>query len=251
MLKAKLKAAGIHAIATLIVASTTAALVFIVWYPGAFSEMVSGADLFLLVIAVEVVLGPTISLVVFNPKKRRAELLRDYCIVGAIQLAALAYGLYTVAISRPAYLVFVKDRIEVVAPVELSEADLQQAGMSHWSLPWTGPKLVCTESPTDPREKSDLIVSGLEGKDIQLYPKYYRPCKPGEITAKMYSKDQWEALTEHKLSAFPDSVQAEPFGWLPIVSRFGAWVAVYPDHEIDSVVYFDVNPFYMTEDDAP
>jgi len=62
-----------------------------------------------LVLIVDVCLGPLLTLAVFDPKKK--ELKRDLSIILLIQLSALFYGIYTVSVARPAYIVFAVDAI--------------------------------------------------------------------------------------------------------------------------------------------
>lgn len=89
--------------------------------------MVGEAKLFLKVVCSDLALGPSISLVIFNTKKSRKELIIDYLIVSAIQLAALIYRVSVVAVSRPVFVIFMVDRFEVVTAVELDGADLKAA----------------------------------------------------------------------------------------------------------------------------
>ena len=246
MIKAKLKAALIHALITLFVAVITAVLVYGVWYPGEFAQMLSGTDLYLLVLMVELCLGPLISLVIYNPNKPRAELIRDYSIVGVVQLAALAYGLYAVALSRPVYLVFVKDRIEVIAATELKTGDLNLVkDESFKSLSWFGPRSICTESPTDPEEKSDLLFSALAGKDIQLMPKYYRECHSQEVINKSIAKYVLFASGAIKTTDLPPKFQAIDFKWLPVMTRFGNGIVVYENNSVESPTYINVDPYLI------
>lgn len=247
MLKAKFKAALVHASVTVVVASLTAIVVFGVWYPGALAEMTHGTGLFLLVLCVEVVLGPVMSLVIFNTGKPKSELVRDYCVIGGVQLAALVYGMYSVSVSRPVFLVFVKDRIEVVAAAELAQADIINGADGFKTLPWLGPRLICVESPVDPQEKSDLLQSAFQGRDIQLQPKYYRKCHDGEIAGKAYSKDKLTSLTQVELDSLPEGLAFTSFTWLPVVTRFGAWTVFYKNGDIKKPVYVGVDPFYYEE----
>lgn len=243
MFKAKLKAAGIHTLATLLVAILTSLTVFGLWYPREFASMLDGTDLLLLVMGVELAMGPLMSLVIFSPRKRKGELVRDYMLVGIVQLSALLYGLYVVALSRPVYLVFVKDRIEVVVAAELSEQDLYEGPEVFNRLPWLGPRLVCTESPTNPQEKSDLLLSALDGKDIQLLPKYYRYCHKGEIGGKAFAGEQLEPLIDAGLYTLPPELRENNFTWLPAVTRFGVWTIAFPEGEVEKAVYLELDPF--------
>ena len=98
-LMVRTRASAIHLVASTVVAALAGALVFFLWYPLPFREIAGGRELFLLLVAIDVVLGPLITLAVFNPRKPRTELVRDLSVVVLLQLAALAYGLHTVALA--------------------------------------------------------------------------------------------------------------------------------------------------------
>src|SRR4051812_10875535 len=91
---------------------TVAGLVYVavryLWYPGALFEIAGGLELLLLIISVDVTLGPLVTLIVFKPGKWGLKF--DLAVIGILQSAALVYGLYTIAESRPVYVTFVKDR---------------------------------------------------------------------------------------------------------------------------------------------
>ena len=112
----KLLAFGVHFIATALLAAAAAALIFLVWFPAPFDEMVGGAKLFVLVVGCDLALGPLISLVIYNRAKSRRQLVIDYTIVAVVQLAAMSYGVWVMAASRPVYVAFSTDRLEVVMP---------------------------------------------------------------------------------------------------------------------------------------
>ena len=67
--KNRLYAGAIHLAISLSVAALAAYLVFGIWYPSPYPELSGGRELFLLVIAVDVVIGPLITLVIFNRTK--------------------------------------------------------------------------------------------------------------------------------------------------------------------------------------
>jgi hypothetical protein len=116
----RLRAAVIHLLLSAAVAALAALLVFAVWYPMPYRQISGGRDLFLLVVAVDVAIGPLITLAVFDRRKPRAELVRDMAVVAAMQLAALAYGLHTVAQARPAVVALEVDRLRVVRAIDLA-----------------------------------------------------------------------------------------------------------------------------------
>ena len=67
---------------TLLLGAIAAALIFIVWFPDPFQTMVGGTKLFELVVVCDLVLGPLISLVIYDSSKARWKIVMDYCIVG-------------------------------------------------------------------------------------------------------------------------------------------------------------------------
>lgn len=242
MFKAKLKASAIHGLITAFIAALTAVVVFWVWYPGALAEMLSGVNLYLIVLAVELCLGPLISLVIFNPNKPVKELIRDYAIVGLVQLSALVYGLYSVAISRPVFEVFVRDRIEIVSAVELNNVNIQAAkddSFKHFS--WLGTRFICVEGPTDALAAVNLYMSGIHAKNIQLFPKYYRECHENEVSAKTFAKEQLFSMTPIQKHQLPVNLQEPDFKWLPVSSRFGGGIAIYLQAD-QKPIYVNLDP---------
>src|SRR3569832_471507 len=99
--KERLKASGLHLAISLCIASAAALLVFTVWYPYPYREVSGGRELFVILTSVYVVLGPLITLAIFNRRESVRELTLDLSLVAMIQLAALAYGLWTDAVARP------------------------------------------------------------------------------------------------------------------------------------------------------
>jgi hypothetical protein len=244
LLKQKLIAAVWHFLVTVVVAFLSGLLIFKVWYPGGLAAYVGGVELYKLVVLVELCLGPIMSLVIFNSAKPRLELFRDYLVVALIQLSALAYGLYVVAESRPAFVVFVKDRLEVVAAVELTAADYVGAsGAPFDGAAWFGPRFICVEPPVDIKERNDLLFSAVGGRDIQYFPKYYRNCGVGEREGKTYPGNRLHQIIEGLDQVGQFNLPEGEFTWLPVKHRFGAFVEVYPDNDFTQGYYVAVNPF--------
>src|SRR5690349_14124005 len=118
---------AIHFAVTSLLACAAGALIFLIWFRHGLADIAGGANLFLLVIGCDVVLGPLVSLVIYNSAKPRRELVFDYAVVALLQIAALVYGVFVVAGSRPAFVLFDVDRIEIVTALELEPAELAKA----------------------------------------------------------------------------------------------------------------------------
>src|SRR4051794_15319474 len=141
----KVLAFAIHFLATAALGACAAALIFLAWFPHPFATMIGGTELFMLVVGCDLALGPLISLVIYNSRKSRRELLVDYTVVGIIQLAALGYGVYVVAGTRPVYVAFSADRLEVVTARDISDTELAAAPPEYRALSLTGPRYVAVQ----------------------------------------------------------------------------------------------------------
>lgn len=211
-------------------------LVYFVWYPGAFWRMAGGRDLFLLIVSVDVVLGPLLTFAIFNPGKGWGRLKFDLVVIALLQLSALFYGLSTVAQARPVYLVHTGDRFNLVAAGDLSESDLALAERPEFArVSWGGPRLVGTRTPVDEAERSALIQDSMLGKDVQLQPKFYVPYEESSARVAAYAlplqklRDknpgpEARELLENTLRSLPQEPQT--LRWLPILARTQEWVVL-------------------------
>lgn len=135
----KTTAFAVHFLVTLALSAIAGALVFLVWFPDPFQEMLGGTRLFEILVLCDLGLGPLTSFIIYSSKKSRRALLFDYSVVGIVQLAAFFYGLYAVANTRPVFIAFVGDRLEVVSAGEIDDADLARGGDRYRKRPTWGP----------------------------------------------------------------------------------------------------------------
>jgi hypothetical protein len=168
------KASAIHLAISLTIAAFIGSLIYFVWYPRPYFQAAGGNTLMLLIMSVDIVLGPLLTLVVFKPGKK--SLRFDLAVIALLQLAAFCYGISVIAAARPVFVVAAVDRFVVVSANQLDDADLARGSAAEFrTRSWLGPRLVGAQRPTNPKEKNDLLFSGLAGKDIELFPKTYVP----------------------------------------------------------------------------
>jgi len=164
----------LHLLGSMGVAALVSVLVFVVWYPSPYASLTAGVSLFLLLVSVDVVLGPTLTAVAADPAKPAKVFRRDLAVIVALQLAGLAYGLYNISLGRPVYLAFEVDRMRVVTAAEVDESTLPEALPEFRTLPWSGPKLIAAVRPTKPDEVLRSIDLALAGIDISMLPSQWR-----------------------------------------------------------------------------
>lgn len=91
-------------------------VVFSLWYPAPLDKALGVVNIFLLLLAIDVIVGPLLTLLVAKQGKKNLKM--DLLTIGVIQFLALAYGLYTVAQGRPVWLIYDAGRFEVVQAYE-------------------------------------------------------------------------------------------------------------------------------------
>src|SRR5689334_11075539 len=97
----RLAAFGLHVLGSACALTLVLGLLWLGWYrwPGWYLTTVT--HIVVILIPVDLLLGPALTLVIANPAKPRRELARDIGIIVAVQLIALAYGATTLWSGRP------------------------------------------------------------------------------------------------------------------------------------------------------
>lgn len=155
------------------IAIISATVVLGLLYPAPYRDLLGLGPIFLLVLIVDVVSGPLLTLVLASPKKSRRERRLDFILIGVIQLAALAYGLHTVWAGRPVALVFEVDRLVVVTANEIEPADLALAPEGLRRLPWWGVLEAGTRDAADNTEILESIERSLAGISPAMQPDWW------------------------------------------------------------------------------
>lgn len=234
--KSALKAMGLHFSASLAVAFVVGALVFGLWFPHPFRQLAGGTELFLLIMGVDLVCGPLLTLVLFNPAKPRRELVTDLGLVVLVQLAALAYGVWTLHVARPLYLVHEVDRFKVIALADVDAAELDKLPANLQPSFFKGPQTVgLREASKEEREKV-MFESVQGGRDYGERPNFYLSYDAAS-SAKAYAKAKPLDSFIKKLPTQNEDVAsvkaqagagADALRYLPVVARQD-WVAVLND----------------------
>ena len=160
----------------LAISAAIGALVFLgihfAWYREALFASAGGRELFFLIAGVDVTLGPLITLIVFVPGKKGLKF--DLAVIATLQIAALLYGTGVLLASRPVYVVFVKDRFELVRANDYPDTELERAGVSPYTrFPLLGPRIAGAVMPSDRAERERIMFLGPAGVDLQHMPQHY------------------------------------------------------------------------------
>ena len=131
LLITKLKATGVHMSLSLAVFVYLVYQIYYNWYPQPYFEIDGGWQGIRLVAAVDLVLGPFITFLIFDLSKSRRAILFDLITILVIQFGALAYGVYATYTQRPVVIVLIDEFVisgimEHYGGTLASEDDLKQ-----------------------------------------------------------------------------------------------------------------------------
>lgn len=237
-IQSALKACFVHFLASLAVAASAAMLVFVVWYPHPYGLLSGGLSLFIILVCVDVVCGPLLTLILYNPKKSHREIFIDLSLVVIIQVSALIYGIFIVHQARPLFLVHEVDRFRVVAMPDFNGVDVkdQLASLAPHMRPFwrIGPSVVGIRQPIDTKERRDVMLeSAFGGRDYAQRPDFYIPYDGAYKDKVLQRARPLRAFTEnypntidaaHKILK-KHSITLESALFLPVMHK-QEWVAV-------------------------
>ena len=181
------KAAGLHLLISVCAATFAACVIYLVWYPPPYFRVAGGATLMLLIMGVDVIIGPCLTLAVFKHGKK--GLVFDLVVIAILQLSAFCYGASVIARARPVFVVGEVDRFVVVAANAINDSDLAAAKSPEFRRrSWTGPRLVGSIPPKNGNAAFSVAMSAVEGKDVDRLPEYYVPY--AQVSASLLAHSQ-------------------------------------------------------------
>lgn len=144
------------------------------WYPGALFAAAGGWQGIRIVAGVDLVLGPLLTLIVYNLAKPRWLLYRDLAIVGAIQFSCLVAGVAIVYMERPVAVVYCLDRFYT-----MKQSEFVASGKDPKSLPLRlmTPSYFQVALKATTKEEAELIrkIYKFFGKDQVFSTDLYQP----------------------------------------------------------------------------
>jgi len=240
----RIKAFTSHLVASALIALAAVVIVFHLWHPAPLHTAVGVTHIFLIVIAVDAIIGPLLTLLIYKVGKKTLAI--DLTMITLLQLFALYYGLSSVAEGRPAWLVFAVDRFDLVRILDIDERKLDQAELKYQHPSLLGPQWVSAINPTDPEERNELIMESVfAGVDIAQRPNLYAPLNSQK------AEIQKRLLELSALSSFnaTDSINAvlakhpQADSWLPLRANNQDMVVLMQRNTAEVVAIVDLRPW--------
>ncbi len=216
----KIRAALTHLAISAVVVGSLCAVIFFVWYPGDYFVVRSGWNALKVLLGVDLVVGPLLTLIVFRTGK--PSLKFDMSCIAVLQLAALGYGGWVMYQERPYFMVFAVDRFEVVGRHEIDPA-----AAAPWveRKPFLEPLHVVAVPPRDPHAYNQLLEETLfmGMADIERRPEFWQTYESAKAIidrklAPLSELAEKAPMAAERIEKSLDGLgrPAEDFGFVPL-----------------------------------
>lgn len=203
-------------------------LVYNAWYPDGLASAAGGSFLLKILAISSFVSGPILTLIILKTPKSRVQFYRDFTCIVLLQLVVIGYGVHSLFLARPIFIVYSKGVIDVVTVVELDQyGGLFGSGEIYSRANLFSPSHQCISLPTTLEESNKLLFSAAQGRDVQFYPRYYRACSELEMTERLIDVKFFSELFPGGQAAVSDSKLSASVGFLPVRFRFGQGIRLF------------------------
>lgn len=217
---------------------------FQIWYPSPLNQAVGVSQIFLMMIVIDVILGPLLSFIVYNQKKKSLNF--DLGIIIALQICALAYGIFNIEQGRPVWIAFNVDRFELIRKNEIYTQNINNTLAQYKNPSWLKPQYVGVVFASNVDEKNqNMFDEVLGGISIAQRPERYVPLE--NVKAEMRSKAQKinmlsnyndQFSVNQTLKKYPDAN-----AWLPLKASAVDMVVLINKEKAEVIKIVNLRPW--------
>jgi hypothetical protein len=209
----------IHLGISLSIFAVLAYLVMEVWYPDFFFQTDGGWQGLRLLLGVDLVLGPLLTLIIYRAGK--PGLRFDLTVIGVVQAGCLAAGVWIVHGERPLAIVYVDGSFYSVTAQSFKEVDTPIPNLD--GLPGPYPKWVTVKMPADYDEQSKIRGAMLRSdRMLSTLSDYYVAFSTNDLDSRdahaikeITDRDRDSHALQSWLQAYggsPEEYEYYPFG---------------------------------------
>ncbi len=248
LLRSKLKAGAVHLGGSAVLLAIFLTLLAGYWYPSPYLQLEEGWRVTLILVGVDLAVGPLLTMIVYKPVK--PGLRFDLTVIVTLQLAFFAWGTWVTYAERPAYVVFNVDRFTILSGSDVVHADKARAELQRDA--GSGPMMVYAPPPRTRAEQSELVLGVIMGGE-QSYAyraERYEPYRDHvdavlaagtDVEAKFADRPEVKAKLADFLAARPGKL--ENYAFLPIEGRKHDMMVALDRTTGEVAGYIDVDPF--------
>lgn len=149
-------------------------LIIFIWYPSCFFETDGGWQGIRLIVFVDIVLGPLLTLVIFNRNKPRSELRRDLAMIAIFQSICLCAGVFVVYSERPIALVYIDGQFYSMSKDDYAAHGVDWRAVEDFPGPY--PKKVVVNLPEDLAAQGKIRSEAIQmNRPLRAHLNRYKP----------------------------------------------------------------------------
>ena len=243
MKKNKIFSTAVHFSISCAIAALAALVVFLIWYPHPYWKISGGMKMFLALVSIDIVIGPLLTFIIFTPKKSRRALIFDFTVIGLLQFSALTYGLWSLSMARPTYLVFENNQFTIVRAIDIPSKEENSISAAVRNPSNVGPKMVALRPFKDAREQFDVTMEALSGVPLATRTDLWQPFELSIPTVLKVGRpiSHSPKFSAHLAIKRPDLAQSGLI-YLPLQGVQGFWTAILDEHA-QIVDFVEMEPF--------
>ncbi|PTN11926.1 hypothetical protein [Nitrosomonas aestuarii] len=232
-IKSKFKAAGIHLAVSGVIFLLLAYFIIFEWYPLPYFTADGGWQGIRIVALIDLVLGPLMTLIIFNPKKSGREIRFDLGIIALVQTSVLVWGVYTVYNERPVAIVHWDGEFFSMPSKNYQAQQISLDQLTQFSA--EKPALIHAYRPLEIEKIHEVLTLSTE-KQLAPFEQFqlYRPLKENwnEISAAQLSIDEiisHNADMKKELEVFLDEFgsQKNDYIYMPLNARYHNVILIF------------------------
>ena len=161
----RIKFLFIHFLCSVLIVLIASVIIFGLWYLGPLANALGVSQLFLMLILIDVVIGPLLGWLVYKEGKKTLKFDLSFVII--LQVCAFSYGFYTIAQGRPAWIVYDSSSFIVVKNSDINWQDGNFFKKEFSKAPWFGPKFVALDLQNKYEQRNNALLGFDENKTIR------------------------------------------------------------------------------------
>lgn len=218
--------------------------VFQVWYPSPLAKATDVTHIFLMLLAIDVILGPVLGFIVYKEKKKTLKF--DLAVIFLLQLFALGYGLFSISQARPVWIAYNVDRFELIRANDIIADKLEKAYPQYQTASWLKPKFVGVQISENIEEKNqNMFEEVLGGISIAQRPERYvsidqvqTPMKSRSQSLSQLNKYNTSSDVHKILLKYPNAN-----AWLPLKANAIDMVVLINKDTAEIIKIVDLRPW--------
>ncbi|WP_168405354.1 TfpX/TfpZ family type IV pilin accessory protein [Acinetobacter indicus] len=234
-----------HLLLSFLVALSVVGVVFFIWYPSSLATAVGVTHIFLMLLVIDVILGPLLGLLVYKEGKKTLKF--DLGVIIFIQIVALCYGVFSIEQGRPSWLVYNVDRFELVRKNDIILENIDQAQPQFQQVSWAGPQFAAVKLAASAQQRqNDMFTEVLGGISLAQQPDRYVELTQAKTQIQqralpLAELEQYnsKADVEKTLAKYPNAD-----AWVPLKANTVDMVVLLNKESAEVIKIVDLRPWH-------